>query len=119
MPSGVGSGHRIHKSMTVFKDIDKASPLINTALCNGEMLTLCRLELYRVSPKGEQEHYYTIELKNAVVIGADVYMHDSRDPRYAHLNPMEKVRFSYQEIIWKHETARTIGSDEWRGAGQV
>lgn len=118
VPGGAGSGHRMHKPMIILKDIDKASPLINAALCDGELLTQCRLEFFRVTATGEV-HFYTMELTNAVIIGADAYMHDCRDPKFAHSSPMEKVRFSYQEITWKHETGRTIASDEWRSAGQA
>ncbi|WP_426118387.1 Hcp family type VI secretion system effector [Pseudomonas sp. DSP3-2-2] len=118
VPGGADSGQRMHKAMIILKDIDKSSPLINAALCDGELLAECRLEFFRVTAIGE-EHFYTMELKNSVIIGADAYMHDCRDPKFAHSNPMEKVRFSYQEITWKHETGRTIASDEWRSAGQA
>lgn len=118
VPGGAGSGHRMHKPLIILKDIDKSSPLINAALCDGEVLTLCRLEFFRLAATGEV-HFYTMELKNAVIIGADAYMHDCRDPKFAHSSPMEKVRFTYQEITWKHETGRTIASDEWRSGAQA
>ena len=119
VPSGMGPGRRMHKPFSVRKSIDKSSPLINTALCSGELLTQCRLEFYRAAGEGQQEHFYTVELKGAVIIGADAYMPDCREPRFEHLHPMETVRFSYREISWIHEVGGTIGFDEWREAQQA
>jgi len=116
VPSGKGVGRRMHKPFSIRKSIDKSSPLINTALCNGELLTLCRMEFYRPVGEGGVEHFYTVELKDAVIVGADAYMPDCREPRFEQFHPMETIRFSYREISWVHETAGTIGFDEWHGA---
>ncbi|MNF73232.1 MULTISPECIES: Hcp family type VI secretion system effector [unclassified Pseudomonas] len=113
VPKGSGAGRRMHKPLIVTKAIDKATPLINNALCSGELLKICRVEWYRSSAQGIQEHFYTMELEDAVIIGAEVLMPHCQDPGTAHLTQVEKVHFSYRRIYWRHEVSRTMGSDEW------
>lgn len=116
VPTGKSAGHRMHKPFVITKAFDKSSPLLHMALCDGEVLSLCRLEFYRTSANGNQEHFYTVEFKKAVVVGVDIIMPHCQDSQFEQFSQLEKISFSYQEILWKHETARTIGSDEWQGA---
>ena len=51
----------------ITKVFDKASPLIFNSLTSGERLS-ARLEWYRTSSTGTQEHYFTIELEDAVIV---------------------------------------------------
>lgn len=118
LPSGAGAGRRMHKPLVITKTIDKASPLIQVALCSGERLSKCCLEFYRTSAHGTQEHFYTIELEDAQIVSAEVFMPDCQDPVTAHLTQREKVHFSYRRIYWRHEISRTMGSDEWQSEGQ-
>lgn len=119
VPKGSGAGRRIHKPLVITKAIDKSTPLINIALCTAEMLSKCRVEWFRTSPQGRQEHFYTMELEDAVIIGAEVLMPHCLDPDSAHLTQLEKVHFGYRRITWKHEISRTMGSDEWSGELQA
>lgn len=118
VPKGQGAGRRMHKPLIITKTLDKASPLINTALCSGELLSQCRLEWYRTSAQGVQEHFYTIELEDALIVGAEMLMPHCLDARTSHLTQLEKVHFSYRRIYWRHEISRTMGSDDWQGEGQ-
>lgn len=118
VPKSAGAGRRMHKPLIVTKTIDKASPLINTALCSGELLSQCRVEWFRTSAQGVQEHFYTMELEDAVIVGAEILMPHCQDPGTSHLTQLEKIHFSYRRIYWRHEVSRTMGSDEWQGEGQ-
>ncbi|MFZ3280039.1 Hcp family type VI secretion system effector [Pseudomonas sp.] len=118
VPKNAGAGRRMHKPLIVTKTIDKASPLINTALCSGELLSQCRVEWFRTSAQGVQEHFYTMELEDAVIVGAEILMPHCQDPDTAHLTQLEKIHFRYRRIYWCHEVSRTMGSDEWQGEGQ-
>lgn len=115
VPKGASAGRRMHKPLIITKVIDKASPLINIALCSGEMLTQCRIEWYRPSAQGVQEHFYTLELEDALIVGADLLMPHCQDASSAHLTQLEKVHFSYRRIYWRHEISRTMVCDEWHG----
>ncbi|RIJ07628.1 Hcp family type VI secretion system effector [Pseudomonas sp. 91RF] len=119
VPRGAGAGRRLHKPLVITKTLDKASPLIQIAMCSGELLSKCRVELYRTSAHGTQEHFYTIELEDALIVSAEVLMPDCQDPGVSHLTQREKVQFSYRRIYWRHEISRTMGSDEWQSEGQA
>lgn len=116
VPGGAQSGRRMHKPLIITKVIDKSSPLINNALCSGEVLSTCRVEWYRTSDHGTQEHFYTMELQDAVITGAEVLMPHCQDLDNAHLTQLERVHFSYRTISWRHEISKTMGFDEWQDA---
>lgn len=119
VPKGAGASKRMHKPLVVTKVIDKSTPLINIALCTGELLTECRLEWYRTTAQGVQEHFYTLELEDALIVGADVLMPHCQDASTAYLTQLEKIHFSYRRIYWRHEIGRTMGCDEWQSEAQA
>ena len=112
--SGQPSGQRTHRPVTVTKIFDKASPLLYTALCTGEVLPTVEIKWYRTAPSGVQEHYFTIKMEDAVIVDMQGYMPNCQDPANASFTHLEDVSFSYRSITWNHEVAGTSGSDDWR-----
>ncbi|KIH83159.1 Hcp family type VI secretion system effector [Pseudomonas batumici] len=112
--SGQPTGQRVHHPLMISKVFDKSSPLIFSALTSGETLTKCRLEWYRTSSSGTQEHYFTIELEDAIVVDVKSRMPNCQDPNQAHFTHLEDVYFSYRKITWTHEVAGTSASNDWR-----
>ena len=74
------------KPLMITKVFDKSSPLIFNALTSGERLNKCRLEWYRTSSTGTQEHYFTIELEDAVIVDAVAHAQLPR-PEHVALHP--------------------------------
>jgi type VI secretion system Hcp family effector len=63
-------GHSPHASdgpIVITKNIDKSTPLLAQALDQREELK-CVLDFYRVSAYGNQEKFYTAELRGAVIV---------------------------------------------------
>lgn len=112
--SGQPTGQRVHKPMTITKVFDKSSPLLFTALTSGERLTKCLLKFYRTSADGQQEHYFSIELEDAIIVDIKSYMPNCQDPGQAHFTHLEDVSFTYRKITWSHVVAGTEGADDWR-----
>ncbi|WP_297845505.1 Hcp family type VI secretion system effector [Pseudomonas sp.] len=112
--SGQPTGQRVHKPLMITKIFDRSSPLIFSALTSGEMLTKCRLEWFRTSSSGAQEHYYTIELEDALIVDVSSRMPNCQDPSQSHFTHLEDVYFTYRKITWTHEVSGTSGSDDWR-----
>ncbi|MGP0016230.1 Hcp family type VI secretion system effector [Pseudomonas sp.] len=112
--SGQPTGARVHKPLMITKVFDKSSPLIFEALTSGESLDKCRLEWFRTSSTGTQEHYFTIELEDAIIVDVVSKMPNCQDPDNAHFTHTEDVYFTYRKIIWTHELCGTSGSDDWR-----
>ncbi|MCU1718606.1 Hcp family type VI secretion system effector [Pseudomonas sp. 5P_3.1_Bac2] len=112
--SGQPTGQRVHKPLMITKVFDKSSPLIFNSLTSGERLNKCRLEWYRTSSTGTQEHYFTIELEDAVIVDVQSRMPNCQDPGLSHFTHLEDVYFTYRKIVWTHEVSGTSGSDDWR-----
>ena len=113
---GQPTGHRVHGPITVTKVFDKSSPLLAQAMCSGERLSTCEIKWYRTDNTGTQEHYYTIELEDAVIVGIKTWMPNCLDPAQKHLTHMEDISISYRSITWTHEVAGTEANDDWRTA---
>ena len=111
--SGQPSGQRVHKGFTINKIFDKSSPLLYQALSTGEQLKVVNLKFFRTAPTGEQEHYFTIEAKEATITSIKTKMPNCLDPANSCFTHMEDVSFSYKEITWTHEVAGTSGTDSW------
>ncbi|QJD58873.1 Hcp family type VI secretion system effector [Pseudomonas sp. gcc21] len=112
--SGQPTGQRVHKPLMITKVFDKSSPLLFNSLTSGERLNKCRLEWYRTSATGTQEHYFTIELQDAIIVDVQSRMPNCQDPSLSHFTHLEDVYFTYRKIIWTHEVSGTSGSDDWR-----
>jgi len=73
--TGAATGVRRHRSLTVLKVIDKATPGFHKALCTGQNLKEAVLDFYRVDPATRAEvNYYTITLKNVRIVGMKTMM---------------------------------------------
>lgn len=104
--------------LTIVKEIDTASTHLLKAFRNREPLEVI-LRLYRTTPEGTQENYFTITLKNALVTGIRQEFPLTQDPRYMHYTHLERVSFTYREIVWDHiETTLDTGM-EWEARCDV
>lgn len=112
--SGQPTGYREHKPLIVTKYLDKASPLLFQALVSGERLPTCEINFFRTSQEGQEEHYFTIELEDAVIVAMETILPDSLAEDKQHLGHMEQVSLTYRAITWTHEIAGTEGADDWR-----
>lgn len=113
--SGLPTGKRMHKPLTITKEIDKSSPLIYNALVNNERLTEFELRFWRPSPKGTgaEQQFFTIKLTNANVSQVYEYMLDNKIAENMKFPPMEMVSFTYQKITWTYEDGGITAEDDW------
>ncbi|MDR2302493.1 MAG: Hcp family type VI secretion system effector [Deltaproteobacteria bacterium] len=112
--SGQPTGQRVHKPLKITKVIDKSSPLLFRALTSGERLPDVTMKFYRTSASGTMEHYFTIQLEDAIIVDITSYMPNCQDPGQAHFTHLEDVYMTYRKIIKTHEVASTSESDDWR-----
>ncbi|MCW8090319.1 Hcp family type VI secretion system effector [Alteromonas sp. ASW11-130] len=114
MQSGQPTGARVHQPFIITKVFDRSSPILFDAMCKGERLSKVTLKWYRTAMTGKQEHYFTHELDDAVIIDIQAYMPNAQDPAMAHFSHLEEVSLAYRRITWTHEISGTSGSDDWR-----
>ncbi len=112
--NGQPAGGRIPKPLIVTKRQDCSSPLIFNALVTGEKLTSCKICFYQTNTAGKVQHYYTIELTDALLIDMRTRMLHAQDPATKKLVVEEILQFSYRRIDVKHEICSTSGMDDWR-----
>lgn len=112
--TGLSSGKRVHGSFTVTKVFDKASPMIYQALCTGEHLSEVVLKWYRINIQGQEEHYFTHTLYDAIVKEVTQYMPNCLDKSTDGYTHMEKVACTYRRINWAHEIDSTMAEDDWQ-----
>ena len=100
--SGLPTGQRLHKPLVIRKEIDKASPLLASALVNNENLTKVELRFYNQTGINT----YTIKLTNANI----ALLEQKLDPDGV---PIEEIAFTYQKIEWTWLDGNITTSDDW------
>ena len=111
--SGSPSGNRLHGPFKILKSFDKSSPKLYHACATGERLTEVTLKFYRISGAGQEEHYFTIELQNAIIVNISPSMPTTflqANEAYRH---METVSFTYMRITWTWEPDGIESQDDW------
>ncbi len=112
--SGQPAGQRIHGPLIFTCSLNKAVPLLYSALSSGEMLPNVELSWYRTSIEGKQERFFTTKLIDAVITDIDLVMPHIQDKNNKDFTQFFKVSMSYRGVEWEHLTASTAGSDDWR-----
>lgn len=112
--TGQPTGQRILGPICVTKKQDRCSPLLFNALVTGEKLPLCEVFFYRTSKSGKQEHYYTIILRDALLVSMVTRMSHCQDAQSSDRVVEEDLKFSYRAIEVTHIICGTSGSDDWR-----
>ena len=116
--SGLPTGKRQHKPLTITKELDKSTPLLYNILVNNENISEWKLEFWTPQQKaaagvGTEVQHYTIELTNANICSIQQYMLNNKDPELMKYQTMEKVSFTYQKIVWTWVDGGITAMDDW------
>jgi len=114
--TGLPTGKRQHRPVRILKNIDRASPLIASALFNNENLTSVIIRFWKPDDPGKELQFYTIELINAHIVSI-MPSHSSRLADSNEVNPVpmgETVTFNYQKIIFTWEDGGITAEDDWQ-----
>jgi len=111
--SGLATGKRVHQPLTITKLYDKASPKLYQALCSGEHMKNVTIKWYRIRPTGEEEHYFTHKLEDAIVVSVKAWMPNVLDKEKESFSHMEDVSFTYSKITWTWEIDGVEAQDAW------
>jgi type VI secretion system secreted protein Hcp len=109
------SGKRAHDPLVITKVFDKSSPLLYKALCENERIE-GELKFYRINSLGQQEHYYSITFRNAIIVTIAPFMPNCQDRSLEHYQPMEEVSIAYETITWTWEESGIEYQDSWLSA---
>ena len=111
--SGLPTGKRQHKPLTITKEIDMASPLLMNMMVNNENITDLEIRFWRAAKDGHEEQFYTIQLYNASISDIQLEMLNNQYPENIKHKVREHVSFCYQKIIWTYEDGGITAADKW------
>jgi len=111
--SGQPVGQRVHRPLTIVKYVDKASPKLYKALSTGERFDEVEIKWYRIAKGGQEEHYFTHKLEDAVIVKIEPHMHNCLDRSKEHYGHMEEVHFTYRKITWTWVDGGIAADDDW------
>lgn len=96
---GRAQGLRIHRPLRVMKSVDRASPLLATAITTNELLKV-RFDFYRPDPdgSGKEELYYSIELEKANLITYRGELPFTLDQVSMNYPVLETLEFAFEKI---------------------
>lgn len=112
--SGQPSGQRVHKPLKFTVALNKAVPLMYNALASGEMLPEVKLNWYRTSVEGKQEHFFATTLEDATIVDINLHMPHCQDAEKSDFTQLVEVSLAYRKITWDHLKSGSSGSDDWR-----
>lgn len=105
--SGLSTGKRQHSPFTVRKSIDKATPLLFTALVTNEVLKSIELRYYTTTLLGVSSKVYTILLENVQITAIrDLATETGKEQ-------VQDIEFSYQKITWTWVDGGVTATDNW------
>jgi len=111
--SGLPTGKRQHKPLTVVCAMDKATPLLLQVLTTNENISDLRLDFWRPSRAGEEFQYYTMELTNASISAIRMEGLNNKYPENMKHEDRIHVSFCYQKIIWTWQDGGITAEDDW------
>jgi len=107
--TGMSSGRRQHQTVTITKLADAASPKLQRALKDNEVLPEVTVELVR-EERGESVVYHTITLHNAQIAGIHTGVEAGARKGGAE---QETVEFAYEKMEMKATPGKTMAIDSW------
>jgi type VI secretion system secreted protein Hcp len=115
--SGLPTGRRQHRPITITKEVDKASPLLANVLVNNENITDWELKFFK-PVNGRETHFYSIRLTNASIVSIRTEMLNNAYPENAPHAVREHVTFTYQRIEWTYVDGGIVAEDDWQRPDQ-
>jgi type VI secretion system secreted protein Hcp len=112
--TGIPTGKRHHKLLTVRRDVSMASVGIRQAFCTNEILKEVRLRFYQPTLVGTPKQHYTIELSNAHVCAVRMTLpHTRAQAKRGPIALYEEVSFAYLTIQWTWNDPNMVATDDW------
>jgi type VI secretion system secreted protein Hcp len=106
-------GGRSHRPLTIEKEIDRSSVMLNLAVVLGKTLQSAELKWYRTNDAGKEEEYFNMTMRNVKVVSVSPKVPNIKEVASIHRNHFEIVEFRYQEIAWSYLDGNLIFKDSW------
>jgi type VI secretion system effector, Hcp1 family len=107
------TGTRVHDQLSFTKELDRATPYLNRAVCQGETLQQGIIKWYRINDAGVEEEFMHIILKKVKVVAVTPVMHNFKNTAGQMNNPTESVSLAYESITWLYLDGNITYTDTW------
>jgi type VI secretion system secreted protein Hcp len=117
--SGLPSGKRMYKPLTVILEVDKALPRYINAIATNETLPEVELRYWRPVEKvsqgssGTEVQFYTIKLTNAGLASIRYVQPNGLVPEQRQMTEYVELQFTFQKIEWTWTDGGITASDDW------
>jgi type VI secretion system secreted protein Hcp len=112
--TGAVTNERQHKPVEFTKYMDKSSPLLWEALCEGTQLDI-ELVFSYTPGKGGPEPYFRMKWEECVLVDGKAHYPLALRPENGSISHLEDWSFVYKTVTWEHTKASTIGTDNSEG----
>lgn len=113
---GSVSGARVHAPLVIVKEVDKATPVLYQAACEGKTLPEFKVQWYRISPDGKEEPYFEHTLKNVKVASVEMLLPNTKDPAKEKQVHLERLEVLYEQVSWAYLDGQIEFIDSWKDA---
>ena len=107
--TGKLTGTRVHRPITIIKEFDQTTPLLNRAVCEGRVMKKATIKMYRILEAGVEAEYFNIILDNVKLITVAPYL----SPMGMSSTHLETLELRYEAITWKYTDGNIIYRDAW------
>jgi type VI secretion system secreted protein Hcp len=116
--SGLPTGRRQHRPITITKRVDKSSALLWKAWTNNEPVTRAEFMFFRPAAggAGAEEKFLTILLEGGSIASMSVGSQDTITGGADAPPAMESVTFTFDQITWTYEAGGYTHTDTWSGS---
>jgi len=117
--SGLPTGKRQHKPITIVKEIDKATPLLFMGCCQGTHIKEAKLMMYRTNNQGQEVLYCVITLHDVMISSFSVIDDDDDGDAATERipsRPAEQLSFTYSSITVADPVSSKEYTDDWSTA---
>ena len=116
--SGLPTGKRIHRPLSITKPTDKATTHLFAALTTNENLPDVTIDFWQPQIKaaagvGAEVQFYTVKLTNASISSITQVLPNVDDPAQQKMPLHETVELTYQKIEWIWKDGNATASDDW------
>lgn len=111
--TGLPTGQRIHKPLSVTTHLSPSVPKIYQMCTFGEQGSV-EIHYWRTDDRGQDEHYFTIKLDDAIIMNMSHYKPMTILPENETYGDMITLSFSYSAISWIDELTGIETRDDWK-----
>jgi len=111
--SGLPTGKRQHKPVTIYKELGVSSVQLFEALVTNEALNPVVIEEVRPDPAGKEEVYMEIRLTNAEISEIEIDPERVDDPPVWMNKEIERISFTFQKIKIDNKFSNSTATDDW------